>query len=108
MRGGNNWGILMRCARRTALAALIGILWSQGGTTLSGIASAEENQHDANCARLSRNEKSILVASSKASTANATDSDQGSAAGLEPIAIVSAACQILRIPQQEFPNRRLF
>ena len=89
MRGGNNGGIRKRYVRRVAFAALAGILGALGSGTTIPRAWATESATDDNCARQSRNEKSILVASSKTAMSAIADSEKQAADSLEPIANVS-------------------
>lgn len=88
MRGGNQGRLQECCARRLALAAVLGVLWSLSSGTTTHTARGANTVTD-DCARQSRKEQSILVASSKSSFSAAADREARGGSTLEPIAVTS-------------------
>ncbi len=70
MQGGKLRGLRKCCAHQLALAAMIGGLWSLSSDTRTQRAEAAEGVTEDQCATQSRNEQSILVASSKSPRGN--------------------------------------
>lgn len=92
MRGGNFEGHGKCCAPRYAIAALVGLTWSLGSVTIAQFSEAADRTIEDQCDRLSRNEKSILIASGKSSShelARTLGDETVGRVSLEPIANVS-------------------